>query len=131
MKIVDFQCQVADCRHVVLDKFEDECPAVCPWCGGENTMRRRMSTGRAATTNVDGVPFDLGNGTILTTKEEKAAHLAKVRRQHGDPTLQFVPRDASRERVMSQEAAHQAYTSYMANGDVDRARRVMNRRRRS
>jgi hypothetical protein len=131
MKIVDFQCQVADCRHVVLDKFEDECPKVCPWCGGENTMRRRPSTGRSATTNVDGVPVDLGDGRILSTKEEKNAYLSELRRRHNDPTLQFVPRDAASERVMSQEAAHKAYSSYMANGDIDRARRVMNRRRRS
>lgn len=131
MQIVDFQCQVADCRHTVLDKFEDECPAVCPWCGGQGTLRRKMNTGRAATTNVDGVPLDLGDGRVLSTKEEKAAYLSEVRRRHNDPSLQFVPRDAAKERVMSQEAAHTAYKSYMANGDVERANRVMNRRRHS
>ena len=73
MKIVDFQCQVDDCRHVVLDKFEDECPKVCPWCNGENTMRRRLNTGRAATTNVEVVPIQLGEGMVLNTKAEKDA----------------------------------------------------------
>lgn len=129
MKIVDFQCQVDDCRHVVLDKFEDECPKVCPWCGGENTMRRRLNTGRAATTNVEGVPIQLGEGMVLNTKAEKDAYIKKLRKQHNDPTLDYAPRDMAKERAKVDEIRHRGAQQYRREGRDDLARALERRSR--
>lgn len=129
MQIVDCKCQ--DCGHKVLDVYADSIPKVCPWCGTEGKMKRCLATGNYATTEVDGVPLNLGDGNVLRGKGEREAYAKSLNKLHGTSGLTLEPRDGYKDKVRAAEAAHVADGLLRRNGNEDKRRSLNNRRWRS
>ena len=94
-------------------------------------MKRCLATGNYATTEVGGVPLNLGDGNVLRGKAEREAYTQKLNKLHGTTGLVLEPRDGYKDKVRAADAAHVADGLLRKNGNEDKRRQLHNRRWRS